>query len=189
MPNLKWSTLPTILMASGALFAFAGCKEIKITDGEIPAKYLPVASKYLGTYSGTMRGNSGQLTLALHGTKAVVAYENQYGRDLLDPKCHSQVGPLLGVQVSADGKGGYELDAARFAFDPGVCALAVQGRELNLAFKTTKRGVKVTATILLDQNLERRCRIDGGNPAAGVPPREVCDVQPTDRVSTGQFLR
>ncbi len=164
------------------------CKEQKVPNGEIPDEYVKAAQKYMGFYSGKMEGNRGVLKFSLKGKKPVVEFADNRGTDILDPRCESKIGELLSVKV-AKKNGAYVLERATFAYDPNFCWPSVQGRQVVFDFNENSSQIRVNASILLEQEWERDCRIDPGNPSQGLPPREVCTQQPVTRFAAGRFVR
>lgn len=179
------------------LFAFlfalsaslVGCREIKVDDGTVPEAYLPTALRYMGSYQGKMGDQTGVLVLFLHQNQVIAEFHGVRGDDLIDPRCGSQIGSLKAVKVDETKPGFYKLQVAKFAFNPQNCWPSVDGRELVLNFKEDSSGIRVSASILLQQRFEEQCRIESGNPAAGVPPRQVCSQQPVLEYHKGRFER
>jgi hypothetical protein len=184
------------LMLACALLLSA-CKTIKVDKGEVPDEYRAMAQAYMGTYAGSFNGGSGTLTLALVGRKVVLSYKDASGTssDILDARCDSRFGNLETVTVSKDkaastgGKTAYKLDSATIAFDPNRCWGSVDGREIALDFSKKNGHTRLDASMIYRQEYERQCRIDPGNPRAGVPPHEYCDEVPVTRYLTGRFQR
>ena len=174
-------------------FALSACKEIKVTNGEVPDEYRAMAQSYIGTYKGLMDGRPATLTLALNNRKVVLSYKDANGRDLLDPRCKSKIGNLESVSVSkvrasADSEPiAYKLDSAKFAFDANRCWGTVEGREVVLNFTKKQTRIRVDAVILVREDLQRNCRIESGNPRGGLPPSEICDQQPVATYASGRF--
>jgi hypothetical protein len=175
------------LLALATITSFA-CKEQKVPNGEIPDEYVKSAQKYMGYYGGKMEGHRGVLKFSMLGRKVVVDYKDERGTDILDPRCSSKIGDLLAVKVDKKDSG-YVLERATFAFDPNYCWPSVQGREVVFDFKENSTQIRVNASILLEQEWERDCRIDPGNPGAGIPPRQVCTQQPMTHFASGRFTR
>lgn len=178
-----------LLIPVFGLLALAACKEVQIENGEVPSKYLSLAQRYTGVYRGEMEGVPGSLTLTLRGRQAVLLYTSEAGSDILDPRCQSQIGRLKSVRVDEPRGGGYELTGARFEFNPNRCWQSVLGREVALSFSRRGERLRVSAAILRETAWENRCRIEPGNPSAGVPPREVCSPQATPEYFKGYFKR
>lgn len=172
-----------------SFLTMTGCKEVKIENGEIPSRYLAMAKRYTGVYKGQMEGQKGALTLALRGNKAVLIYASEIGNDLIDPRCQSQLGELKSVRLKENGIGDLELATAKFGFDPHRCDVAIQGREIILNFSPRGDRMRVSVAVLAGTSWESRCRIEPGNPAAGLPPREVCAPQATSEYLKGIFKR
>jgi hypothetical protein len=155
-----------------------------------------MAQAYMGTYAGSFNGDRGSLTLAFSGRKVVVTYRDASGStDILDARCNSRFGDLVSVDVSKDksassgGKAVYKLDSATVEFDPNRCWGSVDGRAIVLDFSRKNGRTRVDASILYRQDYERRCRIDPGNPRAGVPPHEYCENVPVTQYLTGRFQK
>lgn len=182
---LKQAKLALLVFSTLALLA---CKEQKVPNGEIPDEYVKAAQKYMGFYGGKMEGNRGVLKFVLQGKKVLVEYSDSRGHDILDPRCDSKIGDLLSVKVDKKSTG-YVLERATFAFDPNFCWPSVQGREVVFDFNENSTQIRVNASILLEQEWERDCRIDPGNPSAGIPPRQVCTQQPIAHFASGRFTR
>lgn len=179
-----------VLAVSFVAVAMTACKEVKVENGEVPDEYRALAAQYMGTYSGSMDRVPGAITFAFVGRKVVATYQNNSGNDILNPRCESRIGNLLGVTVEGGGsKGDVRLTAAKFAFDPNYCWPSVKGRELVVSFRNVNGALRANASILIDETFERRCRIIPGNPSARIPPREVCDMQPISQYSSGRFDR
>lgn len=177
-----------------AALCLSACKTIKVENGEVPDEYRAMAQAYMGTYEGSMNGAQGALTLALNGRKVVLSYRDASGStDILDPRCSSRIGLLESVEVSKekalDGSVSYKLNSASFAFDPNRCWGWVDGRDVVLDFTKKKNHVRIDTSILIRQETQRNCRIDPGNPRAGIPPREICDNVPIMSYSTGRFQK
>ena len=177
--------------------SLSACKTIKVEKGEVPDEYRAMAQAYMGTYSGSFNGENGSLTLALSGRKVVLSYKSETGApsDIIDARCDSKFGDLQDVTVSKDKSASsstktvYKLDSATVAFDPNRCWGSVDGREITLDFSQKKGRTRVDASIIFRQDFERQCRIDPGNPRAGLPPREYCDNVPVTRYLTGRFQK
>lgn len=183
-----------LLLACALLLS--ACKTIKVENGEVPDEYRAMAQAYMGTYTGSFDGERGALTIALSGRKVVLSYRDASGStDILDARCSSRFGDLETVNVSKDksassgGKTVYKLDGASFAFDPNRCWGSVDGRQVALDFSKKNGRTRVDVSILYRQDFERRCRIDPGNPRAGVPPHEYCDNVPVTQYLTGRFQK
>lgn len=181
-----------LLIACALLLS--ACKTIKVENGEVPDEYRAMAQAYMGTYQGSFNGFKGAITLALSGRKVILTYKDASGSsDILDARCNSRFGDLESVNVSKDKSSGskttYKLDSAVFAFDPNRCWGSVDGRDVVLDFSKKNGHTRVDVSILYRQDYERRCRIDPGNPRAGVPPHEYCDNVPVTSYLTGRFQR
>lgn len=177
-----------LALLSLSTLALIACKEQKVPNGEIPDEYAKAAQKYMGFYGGKMEGHRGVLKFSMNGKKAVVQFSDSRGNDLIDPRCQSKIGDLLSVKVDKKGSA-YVLERATFAFDPNYCWPSVQGRQVVFDFNENSSQIRVNVSILLEQEWERDCRIDPGNPGAGIPPREVCTQQPVTRFASGRFTR
>jgi len=180
-------------LAKFALLCFSclsllACKEQKVPNGEIPDEYVRAAQKYMGFYAGKMQDHRGVLKFSMQGKKVVAQFADDRGRDILDPRCESKIGDLVSVKVAQKGSN-YVLERATFAFDPNYCWPSVHGREVVFDFSENSSQLRVNASILLEEDLQRDCRIDPGNPGRGVPPQQVCTDQPSDRFATGRFTR
>lgn len=110
------------LVSIAMLGALAGCKQIEMKDGQIPAEFIAQAKAAEGTYTGHIELNDGSgvsqnmrsatMTLKIDGNRPVLTVST----DWIDEKCHSKIGPLENVQIS-----GLKLKRVAFAFDAGDC--------------------------------------------------------------------
>jgi hypothetical protein len=178
------------------ILVLSACKAIKVENGEVPDDYRAMAQGYMGTYAGTLDGVSASVTLTLDGRKVLLSYKDANGTDMIGAPCDSKIGNLQTVSVSktrsldASSPVTYKLDSATFAFDPNRCWGSVSGREVVLDFSRKAAGhIRVGTSILINQEFQRDCRIDPGNPRSGVPPHEVCDQVPKSIYSSGHFLK
>ncbi len=163
---MKSKILGLILLLTG----LTACKEVQVPNGEIPNEYLSAAQQYVGAYQGAMAQRMGVLQLSLQGNKAILEFtDSSGGHDLIDPRCQSQIGDLLTVQVSDAGGGQYNLQKARFAFAPGNC-ISIEAKDIELDF--SPKGI-ISIHLLDHQEWREECHMEGGGP--GVPPREVCN--------------
>lgn len=177
------------LALSFAFLAIVGCREVKVKNGEVPPKYVPMAMKFMGTYQGQFDGVPATLNLVMNGNKVVVEYADRESRDILGPQCDSRVGNLLAVKVDEVGTDRYELKRVRFALNPNRCKHEIEGRELVMEVRRKDSRVDLSLSILGQLTWEERCRIEPGNPAAGIPPKRVCEREPVQQFLTGKFRK
>lgn len=165
--------------------ATVGCKSVEIQNGEVPAEYLYLAKKFEGQYEGKFNGIAGQLLVRLEGNKPVVEFSNSTGSDILNSGCESSIGNLKTVHLKGT-KENPQIDSAVFVFNPGKCALQVQGREITFDFENDY--TKIESVILKERRMERQCTRDSGAPPH-VPPREVCRYEERPILLWGKFYR
>ena len=180
--------LANLALVCFSCLSLLACKEQKVPNGEIPDEYARAAQKYMGFYGGKMQDQRGVLKFSMQGKKVVAQFADSRGNDIIDPRCESKIGDLLSVKVAQKGSS-YVLERATFAFDPNYCWPSVQGREVVFDFNENSSQIRVNASILLEQEWERDCRIDPGNPGRGVPPQQICTQQPLTRFASGRFTR
>ncbi|MEK7354926.1 MAG: hypothetical protein AAB250_00655 [Bdellovibrionota bacterium] len=190
MRNVRFSLLAIASLVSALVFSVAltGCKEQKVPNGEIPDEYMQAAQKYMGYYGGKMEGNRGVLKFSFQGKKVLAQYSDNRGQDILDPRCDSKIGDLIAVKVDKKSSG-YVLERAVFAYDPNLCWPSVHGREIVFDFSENSSQIRVNVSLLLEQEWERDCRIDPGNPSQGRPPTQICTDRPVTRFASGRFTR
>ncbi|MES3037225.1 MAG: hypothetical protein V4736_04890 [Bdellovibrionota bacterium] len=118
-----------ILIAIAAIALFAGC-EGSVKDGKIPAKYISVAQKYNGTYSGQFEGQSMDLNLNVDSLGYVlVTFKNALGANSLLSDCQAQVGKLKSFSASEKEN---RVKSATFKFTAKGCD--IDGREAYFTF-------------------------------------------------------
>jgi hypothetical protein len=161
------------------LISFIGCKEVKITDGRVPAEYLSQAKQIEGRYYGTFDGKRAEIQIYFQGDRPFIKYSDAYGNDILDTGCNSKINLLQKIVVSKE-DGQYVLDNATFAFHPGSCRL-VEGRTLDLKFSGRN---KFNASIYEHMDYVQRCN-PGGPPNYG----NNCYLEQVPRYITGRFNR
>jgi len=135
------------LMLSMCFLFTLGCKEVEIENGQIPDEYLEQAKFFAGDYFGSFNGFKGTLTLSLDGNKMVASYKNKFGTDLVDPKCNSEIGDLLTINVKKSGDK-YTLKRATFSFYPNLCHAEIEGEKLRLNIVEKSGGIHLKVSIL-----------------------------------------
>jgi hypothetical protein len=149
-----------LVVLAGLLVAI-GCKEtIDVKNGEVPNEYRDQAIPYMGTYKGKIEGEASEISLSLNGNKVVLS-----GSQPVNSRCQTSYGDLKSIVVEKDGNNKITVHGANFAFNPGNCAHAILGREVNLSFK----GNKIYYSLLFETRREWRCGLDVLNPTQ-VPP-------------------
>ncbi|QDK36573.1 hypothetical protein [Bdellovibrio sp. NC01] len=176
-----------VLAAGALLLAIAGCKSVDIKDGKIPDAYISQAKKIEGVYTGKFNGVAGELVITIEGNKPVVTFRNSAGDDILNNNCHSFFGNLTTVYLKGS-KGDYSLSGATFAFNAGACSLMVQGREMNIDFKQTDKGVRLNLSLLREVRQNQVCQWSPGAPP-NVPPQQICRWEQTPYYLNGSFSR
>jgi hypothetical protein len=179
--------LAQLLVASFALLSLAGCKTVKIKDGEVPSQYLSQAKKLAGTYKGQFEGVPGNLIVDFNGNKPTLTYANKRGEDILNNNCHSEFGNMLDVTIKSENKNP-TVSSATFNFDAGGCSLMVRGREASLSFKQTDKGMRINISILRDVYQREVCSWTPGNPPH-VPPSQACHWEQNPVYLYGTFYR
>jgi len=177
-----------VLVASFALLAIAGCKTIDIKDGQVPSQYLSQAKKLEGTYKGEFDGVPGNLIIAFNGNKPTIAYNNKRGEDILNNNCRSEFGNLLKVTIKNEDKNP-TVSSALFDFDAGDCSLLVRGRDAELNFKQTDKGMRIDISILKEIDERQVCNWTPGNPPNGIPPQQQCQWERRPIYLYGRFYR
>lgn len=150
----------------------AGCKEVKIENGRIPAEYLTLAAQFMGSYTGKFNGKESTLTLRLEGDIVKVAYHDENGSDILGARCASSFGLLETIYVGG-GQSNPKLDQANFVFNPNQCAAQILGRQLHLDFTKRNSGITVMAGILERRDWETNCGGGGSPYPSGCTTRQV----------------
>lgn len=168
------------------LLLLAGCDEVKIEDGRIPAEYLDEAAAATGTYAGTMDSRAVSLNVSLIGDRLRV----QASPDFLGTGCDSSFGNLEKVRVEREGNS-YSLESATFAFAPNFCAPSVVGREVVFGIRSRNGQTELSASLLQDSRMERECRMvcSPGGPGGAPVCREECTMRPIQVFLTGRFYK
>jgi hypothetical protein len=179
--------LTRTLIASFTLLAFAGCKTVKIKNGEVPNQYLSQAKKLVGTYKGDFEGVPGNLIVSVNGNKPVLTYTNKRGEDILNNNCHSEFGNLLEVTIKNENKNP-TVSSTLFDFDAGGCSLMVRGRDASVDFKQTDKGMRINISILKDVYQHQVCSWVPGNPPH-IPPSQSCHWEQNAVYLYGTFYR
>jgi hypothetical protein len=182
MKNLK-----TFLLAISAIAIFAGCKNVKIQNGEVPSQYLSQAKKLEGTYHGSFNGIRGDLVIHFEGNRPVVTYKGANGNDILNGGCGSDIGLLTKVTIKSENKNPRVSDAT-FEFNPGSCSLQVEGRTLDIGFKEKDGVLRLSASILQETRPVNVCQWDPGAPPR-VPPYQNCHTEFQSTYLMGSFVR
>ena len=133
-----------ILATLPIAMALTSCKQVDITNGEIPAQYTDLAKPYMGIYSGSFEGNDGSLKLELVGKKVVATFSGKINDILGDASCESQIGNLTTIQIDDSQK---VLEDAEFNFLPNRC-FNIEGRSLSLNFSKNLQNLSFDAAIL-----------------------------------------
>ncbi|RYZ84693.1 MAG: hypothetical protein EOP04_17525, partial [Proteobacteria bacterium] len=76
-------------VAIAAIVTIAGCKTVKIENGEVPSQYLSEAKKLEGTYRGSFNGVRGDLVIRFEGNRPKVHFRGNNGDDILHNNCNS----------------------------------------------------------------------------------------------------
>lgn len=176
-----------LFTAGAALLALAGCKTVDIKDGKIPDGYISQAKKIEGVYQGQFNGVRGELVLTLEGNKPVITFRNSTGDDILSNNCHSFFGDLKKVYLKGS-KGNYQLDGAQFEFNAGACSLMVRGREMEIDFKNTDKGMRMNLSLLKEMQMRQVCTWSPGAPP-NIPPQQVCQWEQNPQYLYGNFTR
>lgn len=175
------------LIAVATLASIAGCKTVKIENGEVPSQYLSEAKKMEGTYRGSFNGVRGNLVILFDGQRPMVRFQNGNDNDILSNNCNSEIGLLRTVTVKSENKNP-RVSNATFAFDPGRCGLSVDGREVNIGFKEKDGGIALNVSILQETRTRDVCYWDPGAPPH-VPAHQVCRTEFESYYLTGSFAR
>ena len=134
-------------------FAISGCKQITISNGEIPVEYLDLAQKYVATYQGRFNSNQGSLKIEMKDKKLHASFTGQINDITGDVTCESAIGDLKSLQVN---DAGTILEAASFAFSPNHC-VDIQGRSLDLIFVPDGPSIQMAATLLKETKEVQVC--------------------------------
>lgn len=111
-----------------AVLGLAGCEDVQIENGEIPADYLLDAKKMEGYYHGTFGGNESALTIYFDGNRPLLKFdEDPIGKD-----CHSKIELLKVVNIDNQDNH-FVLNRAEFGFNSGEC-VAVKGHSISIEF-------------------------------------------------------
>jgi hypothetical protein len=144
-----------------ALVVFSGCDDrtIETRSGEIPREYVAMARGLAGVWTGVLSGGvvdsatrdpvvtRGTFSLEVPNVRPIVSFTREDGRgsDLLLPDCGSRIGQMTSIEVHGRKEG--TLIGVNFEFDPGNCASALDGRNLQLQFSGHKGVVFMTPSI------------------------------------------
>ncbi|MBC7371936.1 MAG: hypothetical protein H7326_10245 [Bdellovibrionaceae bacterium] len=176
-----------VLIVIAAVATVAGCKTVKIENGEVPSQYLSEAKKLEGTYRGSFNGVRGDLVIRFEGNRPIVQFKNNNGNDILNNNCNSDVGLLRSVTVKSENKNP-RVSNATFAFDAGRCSLSVEGREISIGMKDKSGDAVLNVSILQETRSREVCGWDSGAPP-NIPPRQVCRTEFQSYYLTGSFSR
>jgi hypothetical protein len=173
-----------IFMAA-ALLTLAGCRVLDIDNGEIPDNYLSQAKQFEGVYEGQFNGVPGEMTVSFEGNKPVLSYKNAQGSDILNNNCGSSFGLLKKVYLR--GTETPRIDAVSFAFQPGQCALTVDGRDVTVELRQYNGKTVLKLSLLRNTTQQRVCDWSPGAP--NMPPQQVCRWEQTPVYLYGKFAR
>ncbi|MGZ3771687.1 MAG: hypothetical protein ACXVCP_18455 [Bdellovibrio sp.] len=137
-------------------FGLVSCKTLEIQNGKVPDEYLSQIKKIEGVYHGTFASNKSQMEIRFQGNVPQIIYTDDYGHEILEEGCHSQIGYLTEVTVSNKNHP-IANSRAVFAFNPGSCT-DIKGRELILNFKDER---KFTVEILKEMHYSSSCHRGG----------------------------
>ena len=171
-------------MVAGILL-LSGCKTIEIENGEIPSEYLTVAQQFVGDYEGRFNGFAGTMSLALQGNKMILSYANEFGDDILDPRCETEIGDLKEIEASGSEEKP-EIDGAVFEFFPNLCNTRVEGAYLYLAINKKDDQIKIGVRLLERYERWRECRTEYDRRGRR---HEVCEDKWEPRFISGRFTR
>ncbi|MGZ3743525.1 MAG: hypothetical protein ACXWRE_04495 [Pseudobdellovibrionaceae bacterium] len=138
------------------LFGLIACKTLEIQDGKVPDEYLSQIKKIEGVYHGTFASNASQIEIRFQGSVPQIIYTDDYGHEILDEGCHSQIGHLTELTISNEDNPIADSRAV-FAFNPGSCT-DIKGREFILKFKSEKN---FSVEILKEMHYTNSCHRGG----------------------------
>ena len=172
-----------------SFFALAGCKQIEVEDGIVPAEIQEQVQEWTGFYKGEFDGWPIDLRLQMESNGALILeIANSTTGDLLSDRCKSDIGELKSITVS--GRKEVQIDGAKFYFNPNNCKFRVEGRELSLSFYKKDEQNFFHLSLVGEIRYVQDCRwVSGGVDSQGrpYPPRRICDTKRVVDQIKGRF--
>jgi hypothetical protein len=176
---MKYTKLLSVVAVS---FALVACDDtVKLTNGELPAEYIPYAQPLVGQYRGQIDRKDAEINLALNGNKIVYT-----GTDPVAPACQSKVGDALKITYKKN-NGSVQITSATFAFDAGLCRANVQGDTLYMSFENNA----VDVSLLERSSWRTECddHYVPGPPGTGGHWRHSCRQVAEHRYISGRLVK